>query len=75
MNQIARLYVGTYSRPLIFGTGEVFEGKGKGIHAYLFDISINQSTEKGYDAKFKIDAPNGVKKSSSTRAIRPILAF
>ena len=44
-------------------------------HAYLFDISINQSTENGYDAKFKIDAPNGVKKSSSTRAIRPILAF
>ena len=38
MNQIARLYVGTYSRPLIFGTGEVFEGKGKGIHAYLFDM-------------------------------------
>ena len=38
MNQIARLYVGTYSRPLIFGTGEVFEGKGKGVHAYLFDM-------------------------------------
>ena len=38
MNQIARLYVGTYSRPLIFGTGEVFEGKGKGIHTYLFDM-------------------------------------
>lgn len=44
-------------------------------HAYLFDISINQSAEKEYDAKFKIDAPNGVKKSSNTRAIRPILAF
>ena len=47
MNQIARLYVGTYSRPLIFGTGEVFEGKGKGIHAYLFDMEKGTLQEEG----------------------------
>ena len=47
MNQIARLYVGTYSRPLIFGTGEVFEGKGKGIHAYLFDMEKGTIQEEG----------------------------
>lgn len=46
MNQIARLYVGTYSRPLIFGTGEVFEGKGKGIHAYLFDMEKGTIQER-----------------------------
>ncbi len=47
MNQIARLYVGTYSRPLIFGTGEVFEGKGKGIHTYLFDMEKGTLMEEG----------------------------
>ena len=47
MNQIARFYVGTYSRPLIFGTGEVFEGKGKGIHTYLFDIEKGTLMEEG----------------------------
>ena len=47
MNQIARFYVGTYSRPLIFGTGEVFEGKGKGIHTYLFDMEKGTLMEEG----------------------------
>lgn len=51
MNQIARLYVGTYSRPLIFGTGEVFEGKGKGIHAYLFDMEKGTLQEEGAPAE------------------------
>ena len=51
MNQIARLYVGTYSRPLIFGTGEVFEGKGKGVHAYLFDMERGTITEEGAPAE------------------------
>ena len=47
MDQIARFYVGTYSRPLIFGTGEVFEGKGKGIHTYLFDMEKGTLMEEG----------------------------
>jgi 6-phosphogluconolactonase len=31
------VYVGTYSEPILFGTGQVLEGKGKGIHAFRFD--------------------------------------
>ncbi len=31
------IYVGTYSEPILFGTGQVLEGKGKGIHAFRFD--------------------------------------
>ena len=51
MDQIARFYVGTYSRPLIFGTGEVFEGKGKGIHTYLFDMEKGTLMEEGAPAE------------------------
>lgn len=47
-------------------------------HTYLFDISINQNVDSNVHptntAKFKIDTPSGVNKSSK-RAIRPILAF
>ncbi len=31
------VYVGTYSLPIKFGTGEILEGKGKGIYLYEFD--------------------------------------
>lgn len=31
------VYVGTYSEPILFGTGQVLEGRGKGIYAYRFD--------------------------------------
>ena len=27
-----RFYVGTYTEPILFGTGEVFPGKGKGVY-------------------------------------------
>ena len=25
-------FVGTYTEPILFGTGEVFQGKGKGVY-------------------------------------------
>lgn len=31
------IYVGTYSLPIQFGTGEIFHGKGKGIYRFEFD--------------------------------------
>lgn len=31
------VYVGTYSEPILFGTGQVLRGKGKGIYAYRLD--------------------------------------
>ncbi len=31
------VYVGTYSEPIVFGTGQVLHGKGKGIYTFRFD--------------------------------------
>ena len=31
------VYVGTYSEPILFGTGQVLQGKGKGIYCFRFD--------------------------------------
>ena len=31
------VYVGTYSEPILFGTGQVLQGQGKGIYAFRFD--------------------------------------
>jgi 6-phosphogluconolactonase len=31
------VYVGTYSEPILFGTGQVLQGRGRGIYCYRFD--------------------------------------
>ncbi len=31
------VFVGTYSEPILFGTGQVLRGLGKGIYAFTFD--------------------------------------
>lgn len=31
------VYVGTYSEPILFGTGQIVQGKGKGIYAFHLD--------------------------------------
>jgi 6-phosphogluconolactonase len=31
------VYVGTYSEEILFGTGQILRGQGKGIYAYRFD--------------------------------------
>ena len=31
------VYVGTYSEPIRFGTGQILQGRGKGIYCYRFD--------------------------------------
>jgi 6-phosphogluconolactonase len=33
------VYVGTYSGPILFGTGQVVQGKGKGIYLFRFDAA------------------------------------
>ncbi len=33
------VYVGTYSEPLVFGTGQVVQGLGKGIYCFRFDAA------------------------------------
>lgn len=34
-----RLFVGTYSEPILFGTGQVLQGQGEGIYAFSFDAA------------------------------------
>jgi 6-phosphogluconolactonase len=31
------VYVGTYTEPILFGTGQVLEGQGRGIYSFVFD--------------------------------------
>jgi 6-phosphogluconolactonase len=37
MSQSRFVYVGTYTEPILFGTGQIVVGKGQGIHIYRFD--------------------------------------
>jgi 6-phosphogluconolactonase len=32
-----RVYVETYTLPIVFGTGQILKGKGKGIYVYEFN--------------------------------------
>jgi 6-phosphogluconolactonase len=41
------VYVGTYSEPILFGTGQVLQGKGKGIYAFRFDAATGALTPAG----------------------------
>lgn len=41
------VYVGTYSEPIKFGTGQVLQGKGKGIYAYRFDRAAGKLVPAG----------------------------
>lgn len=41
------LLIGTYTEPILFGTGEIVKGKGKGIHLYSFDEETGRFAEEG----------------------------
>lgn len=38
MGEQRLVYVGTYTEPIRFGTGQILEGKGRGIHILRFDL-------------------------------------
>lgn len=40
-----RLYVGTYTEPILFGTGQVLQGQGRGIHLLHLDAAAGSLTE------------------------------
>lgn len=37
MKEILQVYVGTYTEPILFGTGQIYQGKGKGLYRYDID--------------------------------------
>jgi 6-phosphogluconolactonase len=47
MTQGELVYVGTYSEPIRFGTGQILEGKGRGIYAYRFDRAAGKLIPAG----------------------------
>ncbi len=38
MAQHRFVFIGTYTEPILFGTGQIVRGKGQGIHIYRFDV-------------------------------------
>lgn len=38
MGAIRKYLIGTYTEPVLFGTGQIMEGKGKGIHVLKLDL-------------------------------------
>ena len=38
MSKKETIFVGTYTQPILFGTGQVLRGKGKGIYRYELDL-------------------------------------
>lgn len=45
MKQTMHVYVGTYSRSILFGTGETLAGKGQGIHHYELELDTGRMHE------------------------------
>ncbi len=41
------VFVGTYSEPILFGTGQVLQGQGKGIYCFRFDPDVGALTLAG----------------------------
>jgi len=57
------VYVGTYTLPIEFGTGQIFEGKGEGIYLYEFDTD---SVELKLKSITKADNPSYLAVDSDT---------
>lgn len=41
------IFVGTYTEPILFGTGKILEGKGEGVYLYHFDRTTGGLTAAG----------------------------
>jgi len=46
-------YVGTYTEKILFGTGQIFEGQGEGIHIYKMDPATGSLTPHHTAGKIK----------------------
>ena len=58
------VFIGTYTAPIRFGTGQVLEGKGKGIYAFWFDAGSGTLapagvTEDGANPSYVAFHPSG----------------
>ncbi|MGB4589573.1 MAG: lactonase family protein [Clostridiaceae bacterium] len=51
MTRKMRFYVGTYTQPIKFGTGQILEGKGEGIYLIELDMESGSLSNLGLVAK------------------------
>jgi 6-phosphogluconolactonase len=42
LTQRALVFIGTYTEPILFGTGKILEGKSEGIYLYSLDLTSGQ---------------------------------
>lgn len=47
MSKNIYVYIGTYTQPIRFGTGQILNGKGKGIYRFLFNLGTGTLTQDG----------------------------
>ncbi len=47
MSDELRVYIGTYTGPIRFGTGQILQGKGEGIHLYGLDPATGALRPRG----------------------------
>lgn len=47
MSKKETVFVGTYTQPILFGTGQILQGKGKGIYRYELDLDTGAIEQVG----------------------------
>ena len=65
MTNKLQVYVGTYTDPIVFGTGQVFQGKGEGI--YLFEMGVDGGSARLVWKKQGVANPSFLDLSPSRR--------
>ena len=48
MSKKETVFVGTYTQPILFGTGQILQGKGKGIYRYELDLDTGAIEQVGF---------------------------
>jgi 6-phosphogluconolactonase len=47
MSKHRLVFIGTYTEPIVFGTGQILQGKGKGIYVFRMDVSSGSLEQCG----------------------------
>ena len=61
------VYVGTYTEPIRFGTGQILQGKGQGI--YLFKLDMETGAMKLLHKTFSVANPSYLTLSPSKKIL------
>lgn len=67
MTNKVNFYIGTYTQPILFGTGEVMCGKGEGIYQVEMDLDTGRLTQTGLIKN--VDNPSYLNLSQTQKTI------